>query len=276
MAVKSKDLWGLTVGKPQVDATELAAAIAEQAGKPDLDFRTRLLIRDGLAALKKFWGETRLNAWLAASGRREFIEAICREDLGPAGFLTLPERIMDKTDPEDIRQFLRELGLQIAKPVNLMIGGSAALILPGHLARATDDIDIVDEVPAEVRILHTQLDQLRKRYGLRLAHFQGHYLPSGWQERLHSQGSYGRLQVFLVDVYDIFLSKLFSSRPKDLDDLRMLLPQLARDKILRLLEEAATALLADATFREKAERNWYVLCGDSLPPAKDQGPRPQS
>src|SRR5438552_3985685 len=83
---------------------------------------------------------------------------------------------------------------------------SAALILQGYLSRATDDIDVVDEVPAEIRSLHALLQDLRKRYGFHLAHFQSHYLPTGWEQRLHSLEPFGNLQIHLVDIYDVFLS----------------------------------------------------------------------
>ena len=62
------------------------------------------------------------------------------------------------------------------------------------LERRTDDIDVEDEVPSEIRSRHDLLDQLAKSYGLRLTHFQSHYLPEGWQSRLHLLGVFGRPQ----------------------------------------------------------------------------------
>lgn len=49
-----------------------------------------------------------------------------------------------------------------------------------------------------------------------LNHFQSHYLPAGRPDRVRSLGRFGKLDVFLVDVYDVLLSKLFSDRNKDL------------------------------------------------------------
>src|SRR5262249_29433436 len=147
----------------------------------------------------------------------------------------------------------------------MAIGGSASLILGGHLSRVTEDVDVVDDVPEELRQQHALLERLRKTYGLHLAHFQSHYLPSGWQDRLHSLEPFGKLQASLVDVYDVFLSKLFSGRDKDRDDLRLLLPALDRETLKAKLLATCAAFLADETLREHAEANWYVLTGERLP-----------
>jgi hypothetical protein len=275
MSLLAKDLWSLVWGRPQVDPLELADAVQEEVGQAVLDFRTRLLVRDSLNALQKHWGDERLGAWLSASPVREKLAAIWQEELGDTGFAALQDRIMEKTEPETIRQYLRELGTHLNRPARLLLGGSAALILPGRLSRATDDIDVVDEVPSEIRALHSLLDQLKQRFGLRLAHFQSHYLPAGWDQRLHSLGAFGQLHVFLVDVYDVVLSKLFSAREKDRDDLRILLPQLSKESIVQRLQESAAALMGDAAMRQKAEKNWYILFGESLPTKTDQGPSTQ-
>jgi hypothetical protein len=265
MPVLGKDLWSLTTGRPQVDPHDLAEALALQIEQGTLDYRTRLLIRDSIVALRRYWGEERLEAWLANCPVRQEIEAICREVFERPGFPSLVRRLMDKTDPEDIKQFLREVGVRLPRLVAAYVGGSAALILRGHLSRKTDDIDVVDEVPAEVRSQHQLLAQLHQRYGLSLTHFQSHYLPSGWVQRVHSQAPFGKLQVSLVDVYDVFLSKLSSARTKDLDDLRMVAPQLDKDTLVHKLKETTQSLLASAKERRQAEQNWYILYGESLP-----------
>lgn len=265
MRVQNKDLWSLAIGPPEVDPDDLAEAIEHQAARDKLDFRTRLLIRDSVEALRKHWGQQRVSAWLSGCTIGARVNSICRENLGEPGFSSLIERVMEKTDPEDIRHYLRELGTEIHQQIRLDIGGAAALLLPGYIVRNTTDIDVVNEVPAEVRSLHRKLAELKKRYGLELGHFQSHYLPSGWQQRVHSQGSFGQFLVYLVDVYDVFLGKLFSSRPKDLDDLRALLPQLEKDRLVRKLKETTGPMQAAPDLRQKAEKNWYILFGEPLP-----------
>jgi hypothetical protein len=263
------ELWNLIRGKPEVDATALAEAIEREVCQPDLDFRTRLLIRDSTEALGHFWGAQQLAQWLKNSPARSGIEAIQREDLGAPGFPTLKGRIVAKTEPKTIEQFLRDLGTHLTKRLSLQIGGSAALILRGFIARATEDIDVVDEVPAEIREQRSLLDQLASRYGLCITHFQSHYLPSGWEKRTHSIGAFGQLHVFLVDAHDIWLSKLFSNREKDRDDLRVLQSALDKETLVRRLQDTTQGLRGDPALRQCAEQNWYILYGEPLPVETD-------
>jgi hypothetical protein len=236
--------------------------LAEQS---ELDYRSRLLIRDSVVALRNHWGEERVTSWLASCPGRQRIEAICREEFERPGFPSLRERLVTKTDPETIRQFLRELGAHVGRPLRVDVGGSASLILSGYLSRRTDDVDVVDDVPPELCAQHQLLADLRRRYGLGLAHFQSHYLPSRWMDHLHSQAPFGQLQVYLVDVYDVFLSKLFSAREKDRDDLRVVAPQLDKETLIRKLKDTAASLRADDRLRQQAEQNWYILYGAPLP-----------
>src|SRR5687768_16175766 len=103
-----------------------------------------------------------------------------------------------------------------------------ALILGERLTRRTEDIDVVDELPEVVRAERELLDGFTARYGLRVAHFQSHYLPMGWEARVRSLGRFGQLDVFLVDELDIAVGKLFSAREKDRDDLRVLAGQIEK------------------------------------------------
>lgn len=266
MAVSSKDLWQLVLGRPEVDPNDLAEAVEVQVARHDLDFRSRLLIRDSLEGLKGHWGEGRLQAWLRDCPQRQQIEEIWQEDLGEAGFPFLSRgQIMAATRPESITQFLRELGTHVHLPTKLIIGGAIALMMPGYLTCHTQDLDAVDEVPAEFQALGKVLDELMQRYHLQLTHFRAHYLPTGWERRIHSLPAFGSLQVYLVDVYDVLLSKLFSARPKDLDDLRLVAPQLDKDTLVRRLRDTAAALLAEERLRRHAAHNWYIVYGESLP-----------
>jgi hypothetical protein len=267
VVVQTHDLWRLVSGKPQIDPDDLAAAVEAQAGDPDLDYRTKLLIRDSTAALGAYWGREKLQRWLARAPLRERIEAICQESLERPGFPSIGRRLMKKTDPEDIRTLFRELGqrLRLRKPLTVHIAGSVALLLRDLLSRSTEDIDFINEVPAEIRSEHRLLDELKGRYGLALGHVQSHYFPSGWESRARYLDTFGDLRVYLVDAIDVFLSKLCSARTKDLDDLRMLVPQLDKDTLTRRLKETTAGLYAPEDLRKRAADNWYILYGEPLP-----------
>jgi hypothetical protein len=265
MAVQAHDLWSLVLDQQYIDPTELAEAMQDQVLRNDLDYRSRLLIRDGLDALRRHWGAGRLEAWLRACPVGRQIEEIWRQDFEEVGFPSLTGRLMEPTRPETIRQFLRELSQHIQRPTRIYVGRSASLILGGYLSRRTEDVDIVDEVPADIRAQPKLLAQLVQRYGLKIGHFQSHYLPMGWEQRVHTQAPIGQLHVALVDRYDVFLSKLFSARTKDRDDLRAVAPQLDKDTLVRKLKDTTQSMLASAELRQRAEQNWYILYGESLP-----------
>jgi hypothetical protein len=270
--VRAKDLWSLALDHLQVDPDDLVEAIEEQVRQGDLDYRSRLLIHDSLDALQRYWGPARLWRWLRQCPYHVQIEAIWTAHYDGTGFPSLRRRVMETTRPEQVRQFFRELAQHVQHPVHLTVGGAIALILPGLLSRRTEDVDVVNEVPPEFRSQHHLLATLAVRYGLELTPFQSHYLPEGWQQRLHSQEPVGPLHVYLVDAYDVFLSKLFSARTKDRDDLRILAPQLDKETIMRRFRDTAQDLLAVPDLREKAEQNWYILYGEPLPTPKPTKP----
>ena len=257
-------LWSLVQWQPYVDANELLDAVNVLAPQKPEDFRTRVLLRDSYKALRGRWGESLLRQRLSGSAASA-LAVILSEDLGDRGFATLEQRLMESLDPKKILRFLRELGEASDKPFALYVGGSCALILAGHLRRGTEDIDIVDEIPSFARKDHALLHRLADEFDLKLSHFQSHFLPRTWKERLHSLGSFGNAQVYLVDVYDIFVGKLFSKRVKDFKDLQVLEPHLNREVLADRIRYHAAPLADDARMREAAEHNWYVLFGEALP-----------
>ena len=262
-------LWAVARSGGHVDADALARSVEGAAGAA-LDYRTRLLIRDSLNALRAHWGPARFQPWLNGSARRDDLRRICDDPSvrgAPAdeGFPTLANRMVNPIDVNTVKQLLRELSAHVTQPTRLIIGGSVAMLLAGHLARHTDDIDIVDELPAGVRLQPELLESLATRYGLRLAHFQSHYLPDGWELRVRSIDVMGHVQVFAVDPYDVFVGKLFSTREKDRDDLRTVAPRLDRTKVIERLQGSAGTLRAEPRLHDAAKRNWFIVFGEPLP-----------
>src|SRR5687768_1213360 len=110
MTTLTDDLWALTSGGRQVDPALLLAAIERQVAAGDLDFRTRLLIRDGVNAVAGYWGSDRVEEWLDECKVGPRIREIRDEPLGEPGFPSLARRVMEPTRAENIVQFLEELG----------------------------------------------------------------------------------------------------------------------------------------------------------------------
>src|SRR5687768_14424117 len=163
------ELWAVARQTPHVDAETLARAIEAAVDAEPLDYRTRLLIRDGVRALEVTWG-SRFETWLNSSSKREKIKDALGFDFDKDefGFATLPERVVDAIQPESLIRVFRELSAHVSQPTRIVIGGSVALTLGAQLTRHTDDIDVVDEVPAELRNQHELLADLKALYGLQL------------------------------------------------------------------------------------------------------------
>src|SRR5881227_3729825 len=121
LASAQLDLWSLALDQSQIDPDDLAAAIEGEAQKGRLDFRTRLLIRDSVESLRRFWGPARTSIWLREAQAGDTIQAIAKGDLGPPGFSLLSRRIMPVTRSETIVAFLRELGLALPQPEKMII-----------------------------------------------------------------------------------------------------------------------------------------------------------
>lgn len=264
MSVQAKDLWSL-IDQRCIDPAELVEAIESQLAEEPLDYRTRLLIRDGVEALRHHWGSDGVSAWLTGSPNQWKIEEICREEFERPGFPFLRKQVMEPTKPETIRRLLRDIGARLSKPLQVALGGSGSLILKELISRKTQDIDFVDEVPKPIRDLGPTLKEIEKLYDLQVTHFQQHYLPSGWSNRLHSTELFGNLRVQLVDAYDVFLSKLSSIRLKDRGDLNDLSSKLDKNTLVRRVRDSMASTLASDDLRKRCEHNWYVLFGEPLP-----------
>src|SRR5690242_6554894 len=106
MSTKTLDLWSLVRGRPQIDPNDLAAAVAAQAAAEPLDYRTQLLIRDSVDALKGYWGKPRVERWLGRVPLHDRIDSICRYEFDEVGFPSIRKRLMEKTDPKTVEQYL--------------------------------------------------------------------------------------------------------------------------------------------------------------------------
>jgi hypothetical protein len=268
------DPWQLVWGQPYIDSATLAAALEDDLQRePDPDFRTRLLVRDAARALRSFWGATRFRGWLEASRAGKAIQAIMAEDLGVTGFPAIRSRLVNGISATQIKQILDLLGQAINRRLEINIAGSIPTLIKGLTARPTGDIDLVNEVPAEIRKQSALLKKIQSEYGLTLGHVQSHYLPANWESRRQSLGDFGGLRVFLVDVYDIFVSKLSSKQEKHQQDLRVLASKLDPEIIRHRLTNDGRAFLDDPDLRAQIESNWRFVYQAPLFPESPEGPK---
>jgi hypothetical protein len=262
-------LWNL-LARPTIDPATLARAIETIIVEPSLDWRTLQLVKEGWQALEESIEPGLLNDYLLEHTSTQIAEAIrarsedAQNSHCDVKFPSLKERLMPHLSPMTIRQFLRELGSAIAHPATITMGGAASLVLRGLLSRATEDVDVVDEVPAEIRDEREILEDLSARYGLRMTHFQSHYLPRDWESRTIDFGAFGKIQVRLVDALDIIAGKVCSARPKDLDDFRVLSLNVNKEELRQRVLQGSSNLISSDQNRRQAISNWYIVYGDDL------------
>ena len=262
-------LWNL-LACPTIDPATLTRAIETVIVEPNLDWRTLQLVKEGWEALEESIEPGLLNNYLSERTSIQIAEAIRARIDGAwnshceVKFPSLKERLMPHLSPMTIRQFLRELGSAIVQPATITIGGAASLVLRGLLSRATEDVDVVDEVPAEKRDERKILEELSARYGLRMTQFQSHYLPRDWESRTIDFGTFGKIEVRLVDALDIIAGKVYSARPKDLDDFRVLSLNLNKEELRQRVLQGSSKLMSSDQNRRQAIRNWYIVYGDDL------------
>jgi hypothetical protein len=261
------DPWRLVWGQPYIDSRTLAAAIEQDLqrdGNPD--FRTRLLVRDAAVAIRSYWGARKFSRWLEASPVGCRIRAILDEDLGEPGFSTIRRRLVDSIDSTQLSQIFELLGRGIHDRVEIHIAGSIPTLIKGLTARPTIDIDFVGEVPEAIRRQRTVLRTIATDFGLKMGHVQSHYLPAHWQDRRQWLGDFGGLRVYLVDEYDIFVSKLSSKKEKHQKDLRVLALKLDKETARHRLLTYGLAFLDDPKLRPQILENWRFIFQEPLFP----------
>jgi hypothetical protein len=259
------DPWELVWGQPYIDSQTLAAAIEQDLERnTQPDFRTRLLVRDAAVALRSFWGPRRFSRWVATSPAGQQIRAILKEDLGKQGFTAIRRRLVKSVDFLQVRQIFDLLGRGIHDPVEVHIAGSIPTLIKGLTSRPTADIDFVDEVPAEIRRQRGVLSKIKAEFGLTLGHVQSHYLPAHWENRRKWFGDFGALRVYVVDEYDIFVSKLSSKHEKHQLDLRVLALKLDRDTAKHRLLTEGRVFLDDPKLKPQIEENWRFIFQEPL------------
>lgn len=256
-------IWSVARDNIGVDAEALFAAVTHPTVLNTGDPRTRLLVRDSVAGLRKFWGRSIFDQRIEALPQRQAIESYFHHQPPDMGFPSLRKRIMNVTDPKVLERLCRDLGRRLRDRATITVGGSMALIVQSLIVRQTEDVDVVNELPPVIRQDHKLLQELSERYRLKLSHFQSHYLPSGWERRTWSLGVFDQLTVRVVDPSDVLIGKLFSRRDKDFNDFMHCWDKFDQRVLRERLAHDTAAFRSDAKSLEAARHNWYVLTGEN-------------
>ena len=133
---------------------------------------------------------------------------------------------MEPVTPETLTEFLTRLGERYSDQATLYLLGGSALLLLGN-PRQTLDIDYTTDLnPQQQKALETIMNQLAARYRLDveavpIAEFVP--LPPGAEIRRRFVGRFGKVDVYLFDLYTIALSKIARGFETDMDDVMFLI-----------------------------------------------------
>jgi len=124
-----------------------------------------------------------------------------------------------------LKAFFERLGENISVPVTFTLVGGSALCLLGS-TRETLDVDyFVESTQPEIEQV---LKQLSAELKLELESVPlGEFipLPPDAEQRRRFVGRYGQVDVYIVDLYSIALSKIARGFESDLEDVEFLLKQ---------------------------------------------------
>lgn len=135
-------------------------------------------------------------------------------------------------DAGALRAALHAFARTLREPVELVLGGSAALVLAGELHRQTADSDVVQSVP-DLGQLQEQIRATETSEHLPPGWLNGsiqsyvHVLPPDFRTRCVALPPFvapKRLRVLLVSRRDVIVMKVYAQRARDLDDLEALRP----------------------------------------------------
>jgi hypothetical protein len=155
-------------------------------------------------------------------------------------------------DIEQMKQIFEQLDQQFAslnKRVSVIVVGYSSLILAGHSGRRTEDIDIVNN---RERLFYNSGFHVLEEHFLMLHPDFKKRLQRVWPEMPF-------LEVYRIDVYDLFLNKFNASRAKDFTDMREMINKqiVTREKCLPLFDEWLKHWYdGDEKLRKEFEKLW--------------------
>jgi len=129
---------------------------------------------------------------------------------------------VEPVTPETLTEFLTRLGERYSDQATLYLLGGSALLLLGN-PRQTLDIDYTTDLkPQQQKALETIMNQLADQYRLDIeavpiAEFVP--LPPGAETRRRFIGHFGKVDVFVYDLYTIALSKIARGFETDIEDV---------------------------------------------------------
>lgn len=154
----------------------------------------------------------------------------------------------------DIEQGLQALGMICPPESMIVLAGSSALLLAGHLYRITDDADVLisepklSELESQITTVGEDLD-LGDQWLSDVAKGYLDILPPDFEDRLKKTAQHGNLAVYVLHRQDMILMKLCAMRAEDLDDLEVLHPTMEEIEFVRSQLDRIARFRSDTALR---------------------------
>jgi hypothetical protein len=123
------------------------------------------------------------------------------------------------------REFLTELDDLLNEPCELHCIGGFAVVAAYGLPRSTNDLDYYSLVPQhctdELERIAGEGSSLARKYKVHVHHAAVASLPESYEERMTElfAGRFKNLRLFVLDPYDLVLSKLSRNIERDREDV---------------------------------------------------------
>lgn len=135
---------------------------------------------------------------------------------------------MSPDPPQPWKSFLRELDGLLNEPFQFHCIGGFAVVAAYSLSRSTNDLDYIslnpcDGIP-ELQRLAGEGSALAKKHNVFVHHVGVASVPENYDERLTElyAGRFKNILLFVLDPYDLVLSKLSRNAERDREDVKQL------------------------------------------------------
>lgn len=126
------------------------------------------------------------------------------------------------------KEFLEELDSLLSKPINLHCIGGFAVVAGYGLPRSTNDLDYFSLEPydqaTELERLAGQGSALARKHKVFVHRAAVASVPENYQERMRElfSGYLKNIRLFILDPYDLILSKISRNEDRDREDAKYL------------------------------------------------------
>ena len=143
----------------------------------------------------------------------------------------------------DMEEVSKVFGIE---PFDIYFLGGAACILGGYTERATRDFDFVDlDYSSKLGRVFVQLRDFD------MLEYNSTLLSPKYKERARKLDRFKYLNVYLLSIEDIIVSKIIRLEQKDIEDIDILIKKADKGSIDQIIDEVLTR---DDLFESKKER----------------------